>query len=137
MEKGSQHDPDVDPYEMDRLGSKEAANKQADYTDQDWMDDEAADYQLDQVRDAEKEAKRHFMEEDYIQQLAYDYIPPKSMEEMWDIMGDEYTAEFYGYPYKRVEDFTDQPEPEGGWEGHKQLNDSTGNAGRFARVRKR
>lgn len=92
-----------------------AASKQADYTDQDWMDDEAAEYQLDQVRDAEREAKRHFMQEDYIQQIADDYIPPKTMEEMWDIMGDEYTAEFYGTPYTPVPDFTDQ-ETEG-WEG--------------------
>jgi GNAT superfamily N-acetyltransferase len=118
-----------------RAAYNESHGKQADYTDQDWMDDEAAEYSLDQVRDAEKEAKRHFMEEDYIQQLSYDYIPPKSMEEMWDIMGEEYTAEFYGYPYKRVQDFTDQPEPEGGWEGHRITNDSTGNAGRFASER--
>jgi predicted GNAT family acetyltransferase len=108
MEKGKE---DVDPYKMEVISSAKAA----DYTDQDWMDDEAAEYQLDQVRDAEREAKRHFMQEDYIQQIADDYIPPKTMDEMWDIMGDEYTAEFYGTPYTRVPDFTDQ-ETEG-WEG--------------------
>jgi len=130
MERGTQHDLNVDLYQMEQIGSK-----QADYTDQDWMDDEAAEFELDQVRDAKNEAKRHFMEEDYIQQLCNDFIPPKTMEEMWDIMGEEYTAEFYGYPYQREQDFTDQDE--GGWEGHKQLNDSTGNAGRFASGRKR
>ena len=50
-----------------------------------------------------------------MQQIAYEAIPPMSMEELWKKMGDEYTAEFYGYPYKRVPDFTDEPAE--GWEG--------------------
>jgi hypothetical protein len=31
------------------------------------------------------------------------------MDELWKIMKDEYTAEYFGTPYKRVQDFTDQP----------------------------
>ena len=108
-----------------------AASKQADYTDADAMDDEQTEYFLDQVRDAENEAKRAFMQDDYMQQLCDDYIPPKTMDQLWQVMKDEYTAEYFGTPYKRVPDFTDQ-ESDGGWEGHKVLNDSTGNAGRFA-----
>jgi hypothetical protein len=102
--------------------------KQADYDEQADMEGE---YFLDQVQDAKNEAKRHFMEEDYLQQIADEYIPPISMEQLWKIMGEEYTAEFYGSPYTRAHDFTDEEVPEG-WEGTRKLNDSTGNAGRFA-----
>jgi hypothetical protein len=102
--------------------------KTADYTQQDWEQDEASEAWLDQVRDAEDEAKRHFMQEDYIQQLADDFIPPKTMDELWEIMGDEYTAEFYGVPYKRVPDFTDQPTE--GWEGKRLSSVPPGEPGR-------
>jgi hypothetical protein len=68
----------------------------------------ADEYFLDQVRDAKNEAKRHFMEEDYLQQQAVE--DGMSMEELWKLMGEEYTSEFYGYPYHRVEDFTDAPQ---------------------------
>jgi hypothetical protein len=111
----SRRRPSMDEQE-ERMASSEdcGCNKTADYTDEDWMQDEAAEYQLDQIRDAEDEAKRHFMQEDYIKQLCNDSTPPKTMEEMWEMMGEEYTAEFYGYPYHRVPDFTDE-ETEG-WE---------------------
>ena len=108
LEKGKE---DIDPYQMERLGSK-----QADYSDQDWADDEQAEYFLDQVRDAKNEAKRHFMQEDYLQQIADEQIPPMTMEQLWDKMGDEYTAEFYGTPYTKVPDWTDE---EGGWQGER------------------
>lgn len=97
--------------------------------------DQEGEYFLDQVRDAENEAKRHFMEEDYLQQIADEYIPPISMEKLWKIMGEEYTAEFYGSPYTRAHDFTDEAVPES-WEGVRQTNDSKGNAGRFASAKR-
>ena len=90
-----------------------ASEKTADYSQQDWEQDEASEAWLDQVRDAEDEAKRHFMQEDYIQQIAQD--DGVSMDELWKDMGDEYTAEFYGVPYKRVPDYTDAPAEE--WKG--------------------
>lgn len=91
-------------------------------------EDESGEYFLDQTQDAENEAKRHFMQEEYIQQLCDDYIPAKTMDEMWDMMGEEYTAEFYGYPYRRVQDFTDAGQ---GGEDRKVKDDATGNAGLF------
>jgi hypothetical protein len=88
--------------------------KQADYDEQ--LDQES-EYFLDQAADAKAEAKRHFMEEDYLKQIADEYIPPISMEKLWKIMGEEYTAEFYGYPYTRTPDFTDEETQ--GWEGQR------------------
>ena len=74
------------------------------------MDQEQAvrdEYFLEEVQDAKNEAKRRFMEEDYLQQEAAERVPPVTMGQLWAEMGDEYTAEFYGYPYKRVPDHTD------------------------------
>jgi hypothetical protein len=93
-------DPRINPDGV--VASDCGCAKQADYDEQQDMADE---YFLDQVRDAKNEAKRHFMEEDYLQQQAVE--DGMSMEELWKLMGEEYTAEFYGYPYHRVEDFTD------------------------------
>lgn len=114
------HQPDMIDPRINPDGMV-ASRKQADEA----MDDEQGEYYLDQVRDAANEAKRHFMEDEYVQQLCNDFTPPKSMEQLWKLMKDEYTAEFYGTPYQRVKDHTDQPEPEGGWEG--QRNDSQDN----------
>ena len=86
-----------------------ASNKTAEYTPEDQERDEQAEYSLDQVSEAEDEAERFFMQEAYIKQLAEENH--KTMSEMWDMMGDEYTAEFYGFPYKRVQDFTDEEVP--------------------------
>jgi len=122
--------PELHP-EQPAAAPAPAAPKQADYDEQ--LDQEG-EYFLDQVQDAKAEAKRHFMEEDYLQQVADEYIPPITMEQLWKIMGEEYTAEFYGSPYTRAHDFTDEEVPEG-WEGTRRLNDSTGNAGRFASLR--
>ena len=122
--------PELHP-EQPAAAPAPAAPKQADYDEQ--LDQEG-EYFLDQVQDAKAEAKRHFMEEDYLQQIADEYIPPITMEQLWKIMGEEYTAEFYGSPYTRAHDFTDEEVPEG-WEGTRRLNDSTGNAGRFASLR--
>jgi hypothetical protein len=90
--------------------ARKSSDKTAEYSQQDAERDEQAQYFLEQVEEAEDEAKRHFMQEDYIKQLAEENL--KSMEDMWEMMGDEYAAEFYGYPYKRVPDFTDQEAPE-------------------------
>jgi hypothetical protein len=86
-----------------------SASKTADDSQQDWEQDEQAQYALDQVDEAKDEAKRYFMQEGYIQQLAEENH--KTMDEMWDMMGDEYTSEFYGFPYKRVPDYTDEETP--------------------------
>ena len=114
-----QIDPRINP---DGVHASKTADDDAGQ-DFDHQQDMEGEYFLDQVQDAKNEAKRHFMEEDYIKQLCDDYIPPKTMDQMWKIMGDEYTAEFYGMPYKRVPDFTDSEAPEG-WEGQKQMDDA-------------
>ena len=102
--KRNQIDPRINPSGRAASGSDCGCAKKADYdADQDMRDE----YFLDQVQDAKNEAKRHFMEEDYLQQQAVE--DGVSMEELWKQMGEEYTAEFYGYPYKRVPDFTDRP----------------------------
>ena len=72
----------------------EIENKIAD--DEDQLDSEG-EYFLEQVSDAKEEAKRHFMEEDYIQQQAAE--DGRTMEEMWAEIGEEFTANFYDYPY--------------------------------------
>ena len=92
-----------------KFSSVDDAGKTAEYTQEDQERDEQGEYFLDQVSEAEDEAKRFFMQEAYIKQLAEENH--KTMDEMWDMMGDEYTAEFYGYPYKRVQDFTDEEVP--------------------------
>jgi hypothetical protein len=86
------------------------ASKTAEYAQQDTERGEEAQYFLEQEQDAEDEVKRHFMQEGYIKQLAEENS--KTMDEMWDMAGEEYTAEFYGYPYKRVHDFTDEEVPD-------------------------
>jgi len=93
------------------------ASKVADYGDEEFGQEQQDEYFLEQVADAKNEAKRRFMEEDYLQQEADERVPPVSMEQLWEEMGDEYTAEFYGYPHKRVQDFTDRPIE--GWEGRR------------------
>ena len=103
-----QIDPRINP-----LGVQ--SSKQADY---DQEQDQADEYFLEQAQDMQNEAKRYFMEEDYIKQLCDDYFPPKTMEEMWEMMGPEWTAEFYGTPYQRVEDFTDASAPKGRPDSH-------------------
>jgi hypothetical protein len=92
--------------------TKVSSNKTAEYSQQDWEQDEQSQYFLEQVEEAEDEAKRFFMQEAYIQQLAEENH--KTMDEMWNMMGDEYAAEFYGLPYKTVPDYTDQEEPDQG-----------------------
>ena len=72
----------------------EIENKIAD--DEDQLDSEG-EYFLEQVSDAKEEAKRHFMEEDYIQQQAAE--DGRTMEEMWAEIGEEFTANFYDYHY--------------------------------------
>jgi hypothetical protein len=99
--KKKKHLPQIDP----RINPDGVvASKTAEYTQQDADEDE--EYFLEQVSEAEDEAKRFFMQEDYLRQEAQDR--GISMDALWDMVGEEYTAEFYGYPYKRVHDFTDE-----------------------------
>lgn len=95
----------ISPNDRARKGSDKTADEQ-----QDWEQDEQAQYFLEQVEEAGDEAKRYFMQEAYLKQIAQD--DGITMDELWDKMGDEYTAEFYGTPYKRVDDFTNQTAPD-------------------------
>jgi len=104
---------EVDPADLVNVENMEASElvykprtKTAEYTDQDAQDDETTQIWLDQVEGSEDEARRHFMQEDYLKQIAQD--DGITMEALWDNMGEEYAAEFYGYPYKRVPDFTNE-----------------------------
>jgi len=96
----------VENFEASELVYKPRTKTSAEYTQQDADDDATTEIWLDQVSDSEDEAKRFFMQENYLQQIAQD--DGINMEQLWDKMGEEYIAEFYGYPYKRVPDFTDE-----------------------------
>lgn len=82
------------------------ASKTAEYTETDALRDAETEAWLDEVNEAEDEAKRHFMQEDYLQQEAKER--GITMDELWDMMGEEYCNEFYGWAYDRLPDFTDQ-----------------------------
>lgn len=81
-----------------------SALKRADHTQEDRERGEAQAF-LDRAEDAEDEAKRHFMQEGYLKQIAQDEGVP--MERLWEEVGGDYAAEFYGWPQERVPDFTD------------------------------
>lgn len=84
--------------------SGRAAAKKADFdSEQDTRDE----YFLDQAREDEMEAKRSFLEEDYLRQEAAER--GIAMEDLWKEMKDEYMADFFGYSFKPVRDFTDGP----------------------------
>ena len=86
--------PDVvDPDIKQPTKSVPEAAKQADYTQQDWEQDEAAEAWLDTVRDAENEAKRAFMQDTDMQKEAQN--AEMTMEQLWAEIGDEFTNEYW------------------------------------------
>ncbi len=80
--------------------------KQADYTDADFTDELAHEEERSQIDEGKALAKRHFMEEDYLQQEAMER--GLTMDDLWKEIGEEYMAEFYGYSYTPP-----KPKPEG------------------------
>ena len=61
------------------------------------MRDLRAEWFVDRAGEAEEEAKTQFMSEGYLLQEAQER--KATMRELWDEMGEEYMASYYGYPY--------------------------------------
>jgi hypothetical protein len=87
----------TDPFYEYVQGLGKRGSKRADYTDADIMDDLAHEEEREQVAEGKAFAKRHFMEEDYLQQEAMER--GITMDDLWKEIGEEYLAEFYGYSY--------------------------------------